>query len=94
MSPDTQHLASPRRAARRSAQIVQLLESFLHRERRAPTAREEMVVDGETVRIGPWLAKARTKHRNGQLPEADRALVASLFDGDWTDDSAPPASLA
>ena len=91
LTPDT-HPLTPHRAPRRTfAQTVQLLELFLHREGRAPTAREEIVVDGEHVKIGPWLAKARTKHRNGQLPGVDRALVASLFDGDWTVDTTPPA---
>lgn len=51
-------------------------------------------VDGETVSIGAWLAKARTKHRAGQLPDQHVRLVATLFDGDWTEDSAAPATLA
>ncbi|MEU5241642.1 hypothetical protein ACH4UR_35630 [Streptomyces lydicus] len=37
-------------------------------------------VDGETVKIGAWLAKARTKHRADQLPESHVRLVAALFD--------------
>ncbi|MEV5546433.1 hypothetical protein AB0L35_09845 [Streptomyces sp. NPDC052309] len=51
-------------------------------------------VDGENVRIGAWLAKARTKHRTGQLPDDHARLVASLFDGDWTTESVAPAVLA
>ncbi|GAA3475722.1 hypothetical protein [Streptomyces yanii] len=43
-----------RPATRRTfAEAVQLLELFLHRERRAPAAREAITVDGDTVRIGP-----------------------------------------
>ncbi|WP_461090401.1 hypothetical protein [Streptomyces incanus] len=45
------------------------MELFLHREGRAPAARETIRVDGDTVKIGAWLAKARTKHRAGQLPD-------------------------
>ncbi|MDX5570705.1 hypothetical protein PYK79_55720, partial [Streptomyces sp. ID05-04B] len=74
-------------------QAVQLLELFLHREGRIPAAREEIRVDGNTVKIGAWLAKARTKHRAGQLPEAHARLVAALFDGDWTAEDATPAVL-
>nr|WP_240678807.1 MULTISPECIES: DEAD/DEAH box helicase [unclassified Streptomyces] len=92
LTPDTQSLAGRRSARRTFAQTVQILELFLHREQRAPTAREEITVDGETVRIGPWLAKTRTKQRAGQLPPGQEALVASLFEGDWTDDTALPAA--
>jgi hypothetical protein len=59
-----------------------------------PTARETIRVDGETVKIGAWLAKARTKHRVGQLPDDHAHLVAVLFDGDWTTEDAVPAVLA
>ncbi|MEW2426354.1 hypothetical protein AB0911_38715, partial [Streptomyces nigra] len=69
-------------------QTVQLLELFLHREGRALTARETIRVDGDTVNLGAWLAKARTKHRTGQLPETHLRLVAALLDGDWTTETA------
>ncbi|MFD0441395.1 Helicase associated domain protein [Streptomyces indonesiensis] len=68
--------------------------TLLHREGRAPAARETIRVDGDTVRIGAWLAKARTKHRAGQLPDDEARLVAALFDGDWTTENAIPAALA
>ncbi|WP_328674884.1 DEAD/DEAH box helicase [Streptomyces sp. NBC_00343] len=93
LTADTNPLTPARRTRRTFEQTVQLLELFLHRERRAPTAREEIVVDGEHVRIGPWLAKARTKHRAGQLPPEQAALAALLFDGDWTDETTRPAGL-
>lgn len=82
----------PRPTARRTfAQTVQLLELFLHRERRAPTAREAITVDGDTVKIGPWFAKMRTKHRAGRLDAEHERLVAALFDGDWTAEDPVPA---
>ncbi|MEV6133846.1 Helicase associated domain protein [Streptomyces violaceusniger] len=90
LTPDTNPLAPARRTF---TQTVQLLELFLHREGRAPAARETIRVDGDTVRIGAWLAKARTKHRAGQLPEIHARLVAALFDGDWTSEDATPAVL-
>ncbi|MFI1415674.1 Helicase associated domain protein [Streptomyces sp. NPDC020707] len=93
LTPDSNPLAPPRRARRTFAQTAQLLELFLHREGRAPTARETIRVDGDTVKIGAWLAKARTKHRAGQLPDTDATLVAALFDGDWTREDATPAVL-
>lgn len=93
LTPTTNPLTPPRRARRTFEQTVQLLELFLHREGRAPTAREEVRVDGENVRIGPWLAKTRTKHRSGQLPTEHERLVAALFDGDWTDETAASAVL-
>ncbi|WP_416962312.1 Helicase associated domain protein [Streptomyces sp. Agncl-13] len=93
LTPDIHPLTAARRPRRTFAQTVQILEVFLHRERRAPTAREEITVDGEHVKIGPWLAKTRTKHRSGQLPAQQAALVAALFDGDWTGEAAPPAEF-
>jgi hypothetical protein len=86
-------LAPARRTRRTFEQTVQLLELFLHREGRVPTARESIRVDGDTVKIGAWLAKARTKHRARQLPEEHARLVAALFDGDWTAEDAVPAVL-
>ncbi|MER5881126.1 Helicase associated domain protein [Streptomyces sp. NPDC001910] len=94
LTPDTNPLTLARRTRRTFEQTVQLLELFLHREGRAPASREMIVVDGDTVRIGAWLAKARTKHRDGELPEAHARLVAVLFDGDWTTEGAVPAAVA
>ncbi|MFC9319029.1 Helicase associated domain protein [Streptomyces nigra] len=94
LTPDTNPLTPARRTRRTFEQTVQLQELFLHREGRAPTARETIRVDGDTVKIGAWLAKARTKHRSGQLPEAHAHLIAALFDGDWTTEAAVPAVLA
>jgi hypothetical protein len=91
LTPDTNPLAPARRTFE---ETVQLLELFLHREGRAPTARETIRVDGDTVKIGAWLAKARTKHRVGQLPKAHARLVATLFDGDWTAEDVVPAVLS
>ncbi|MGW7639114.1 Helicase associated domain protein [Streptomyces decoyicus] len=93
LTPETNPLAQARRPRRSFEQTVQLLELFLHREGRIPAARETIRVDGESVKIGAWLAKARTKHRAGQLPEAHVRLVAALFDGDWTAEEAVPALL-
>ncbi|MET7799279.1 DEAD/DEAH box helicase [Streptomyces decoyicus] len=93
LTPDTNPLAPVRRTRRTFAQAVQLLELFLHREGRPPTARETIRVDGDTVKLGAWLAKARHRHRSSQLPEADARLVAALFDGDWTAEDAVPAVL-
>ncbi|MFD9193623.1 Helicase associated domain protein [Streptomyces phaeochromogenes] len=93
ITPQTHPMTAARRTRRTFAQNVQILELFVHREGRAPTAREEITVDGERVMIGPWLAKARSKHRAGGLPPHDAALVASLFDGDWSDESALPERL-
>ncbi|MQL62856.1 restriction endonuclease subunit R [Streptomyces vinaceus] len=93
LTPDTNPLAPARRTRRTFEQTVQLLELFLHREGRAPTARETIRVDGDTVKIGAWLAKARTKHRTGRLPETHARLVAALFDGDWTAEDAAPVVL-
>ncbi|MFG3187080.1 DEAD/DEAH box helicase [Streptomyces nigra] len=80
LTPDTNPLAPTRRARRTFAQTVQLLELFLHREGRAPAARETIRVDGDTVNLGAWLAKTRTKHRAGGLPDEHVSLVAALFD--------------
>ncbi|WP_225638588.1 DEAD/DEAH box helicase [Streptomyces solaniscabiei] len=94
LTPDTNPLTPARRTRRTFEETVQLLELFLHREGRAPTARETIRVDGDTIKIGAWLAKARTKHRSGQLPDHHVRLVAALFEGDWTTESAVPAVLA
>ncbi|MDX2407341.1 Helicase associated domain protein [Streptomyces microflavus] len=94
LTPATSPLTPARRTRRTFAQTVQLLELFLHRHGRAPTARETLRVDGDTVQIGPWFAKTRTKHREGQLPADHAALVAALFDGDWCAPDPTPAALA
>lgn len=94
LTPETNPLAPARRTRRTFEQTVQLLELFLHREGRAPAARESIRVDGDTVRIGAWLAKTRTKHRTGQLPDDQARLIAALFDEDWTAENAVPAALA
>ncbi|MFF7717549.1 hypothetical protein [Streptomyces sp. NPDC007988] len=94
MTPLRWSLLAPARRTRRTfEQTVQLLELFLHREGRAPAAREEITVDGESVRIGPWLAKTRTKHRAGQLYTDRERLIAALFDGDWTDENVVRAAV-
>ncbi|MGW0550107.1 Helicase associated domain protein [Streptomyces altiplanensis] len=94
ITPGTTALAPARRARRTFEQMAQLLELFLHREHRAPTAREEITVDGETVRIGPWFAKARTQRRADQLAPKHEQLLAALFDGNWLDEEAAPATQA
>lgn len=93
LTPDANPLASQQRTRRTFEETVQLLELFLHREHRAPTARETITVNGDSVKIGPWLAKTRTKHRAGQLRADHALLVAALFDNDWLNESAPPASV-
>ncbi|WP_031087959.1 DEAD/DEAH box helicase [Streptomyces sp. NRRL S-1831] len=94
LTPETSPLTPARRTRRTFEQTLQLLELFLHREGRAPTSREPIRVDGETVNLGAWLAKTRTKHRSGQLPDNHARLIAALFDGDWTTEDAVPAALA
>ncbi|MEU7011848.1 Helicase associated domain protein [Streptomyces sp. NPDC046332] len=91
ITPATSPLAMSPAPRRSFAETVQILELFLHRERRAPAARETITVDGTTVKIGPWFAKARTKHRAGQLDAQHEQLVAALFDGDWTSENPAPA---
>lgn len=62
LTPDRNPLAPVHRARRTFEQTVQLLELFLH---------------GDTVKIGAWLAKARNRHRSGQLPDHHVRLVAA-----------------
>lgn len=93
LTPDTNPLQPTRRTRRSFEQTVQLLELFIAREGRAPTAREAIVVDGERVMIGPWLAKTRTKQRNGQLATKHMNLLAPLFEEDWTDNTTPTSEL-
>ncbi|MEU1630253.1 Helicase associated domain protein [Streptomyces sp. NPDC020096] len=93
LTPDTDLPTTPRRARRTFEQTVQLLELFIAREGRAPGAREDIVVDGERVMIGSWLAKTRTRKRAGQLAPEHDVLMAALFEGDWTDNSTPSASF-
>ncbi|MDX3364083.1 Helicase associated domain protein [Streptomyces griseoaurantiacus] len=94
LTPENNPLAPARRARRSFEETVQLLELFLHREGRIPAARETIRVDGDTVKIGAWLAKIRHRHRSGQLPDHHVRLVAALFEGDWTAEDAVPAVLA
>ncbi|MFF8478654.1 hypothetical protein [Streptomyces sp. NPDC015414] len=57
------------------------LELFPYRESRNPAARESIRVDGESVRIGAWLAKARTKHRTTGLPDEHVSLSSPCSRG-------------
>ncbi|MFJ3644515.1 DEAD/DEAH box helicase [Streptomyces murinus] len=93
LTPEANPLAPARRTRRTFEETVQLLELFLHREGRTPAARETIRVDGDTVKLGAWLAKARTKHRAGGLPDEHVSLVAALFEGDWTTEDAAPVAL-
>lgn len=93
LTPEANPLAPARRTRRTFEETVQLLELFLHREGRVPAARETVRVDGDTVKLGAWLAKARHRHRADQLPDHHVRLVAALFEGDWTAEDAAPAAL-
>nr|WP_272898533.1 helicase associated domain-containing protein [Streptomyces sp. MOE7] len=91
LTPQNSTLA-PRAGARRNfAETVQVLELFLHRERRAPAARETITLDGVTVKIGSWFAKMRTKHRAGELGAEHARLMDALFEGEWTGENPTPA---
>ncbi|AIR96049.1 hypothetical protein [Streptomyces glaucescens] len=92
-APENKPLAPARRARCTFKETVQLLELFLHREGRTLAARETIRVDGDTVKIGAWLAKTRHRHRSGQLPDHHVRLVAVLFDGDWAAEDAVPTVL-
>ncbi|MFH8934113.1 helicase associated domain-containing protein [Streptomyces griseosporeus] len=94
LTPETNPLSPARRTRRTFEETVQLLELFLHREGRTPAARETIRVDGDTVKLGAWLAKTRHRRRSGQLPDHHVRLVAALFDGDWAAEDAVPAVLA
>ncbi|WP_330455427.1 Helicase associated domain protein [Streptomyces sp. NBC_00820] len=93
LTPEANPLAPASRTRRTFEETVQLLELFLHREGRIPAARETVRVDGDTVKLGAWLAKARHRHRADQLPDHHVRLVAALFEGDWTAEDAVPAVL-
>ncbi|ALO98851.1 hypothetical protein SHL15_7871 [Streptomyces hygroscopicus subsp. limoneus] len=67
------------------------MELLLHREGRVPAARETVRVDGDTVKLGAWLAKARHRHRAFQLPDHHVRLVSAPFEGNWTTEDAVPA---
>ncbi|MFB6986088.1 Helicase associated domain protein [Streptomyces sp. NPDC056304] len=92
LTPATSPLA-PRPTARRTfSETVQILGLFLHREYRVPAARETITVDGDTVKIGAWFAKTRTKMRAGQLSPEHARLVAALFEDEWIGENPAPAS--
>jgi superfamily II DNA or RNA helicase len=77
---------TPRR--RTFAQTAEILQLFVERWGRTPGAREWIEVDGERVMIGPWLAKASTKRKAGQLPLSQAQLMSRILQEDW---SAPQA---
>lgn len=73
---------APRR--RTFAQTAEILQLFVQRWQRPPGAREWIEVDGERVMIGPWLAKASTKRKAGQLPESQAQLLSGILQEDWS----------
>lgn len=81
LTPEANPLAPACRSRRTFEETVQLLELFPHREGCVPAARETVRVDGDTAKLGAWLAKTRHRHRSGQLPDFHVRLVAALFDG-------------
>lgn len=90
LAPGTNPLAPARRARRTFEQTVQLLELFLHRERRPPppgrrsplTARPSGSALGSPRRAPSTAPVSSVGITNG---------VAALFDGDWLDEDAVPA---
>ncbi|GAA0481676.1 hypothetical protein GCM10010361_53140 [Streptomyces olivaceiscleroticus] len=50
-------------------------------------------MDDDSVKIGAWPAKARARHRAGQLSEQHERLIAALYDSNWTTEDATPAAL-
>ncbi|MEU3290268.1 hypothetical protein [Streptomyces longwoodensis] len=88
--------ANPLAPARRSPctfkETVQVPGLFLHHESRVRAARETGRVDGDTVTLSASLAKARRRHRSGQLPAPVR-LVVVLSEGTGPAEDAVPAAL-
>ncbi|MFF4603499.1 Helicase associated domain protein [Streptomyces sp. NPDC001339] len=81
--------AGPRR--RRSFEHnATLLRAFVERHDRPPGAREWIEADGERVMIGPWLCKARTRHKSGQLPQAQGKLMQEILREDWPEPHRTP----
>ncbi|MEV8477567.1 Helicase associated domain protein [Streptomyces sp. NPDC051173] len=66
-------------------QNATLLRAFVERHGRPPGAREWIEADGERVMIGPWLCKARTRHKAGQLPQEQGTLMQEILPGDWSE---------
>ncbi|MET7854924.1 hypothetical protein ABZT48_43830 [Streptomyces avermitilis] len=89
LTPENNPLAPARRTRRSFEQTVQLLELFLHRERRAPPPARRSASTATRSRSAPGSPKPAPK----QLPGEHARLVAALFDGDWTAEGTPPAAL-
>ncbi|WP_369032768.1 DEAD/DEAH box helicase [Streptomyces adonidis] len=75
---------TPTPQRRTFVQTAEILRLFVERWGRTPGAREWIEVDGERVMIGPWLAKARTKHNSGQLPLSKAQLLSRILQEDWS----------
>ncbi|MEU5431327.1 Helicase associated domain protein [Streptomyces olivoreticuli] len=65
-------------------QNATLLRAFVERHGRPPGAREWLEADGERVMIGPWLCKARTRHKARQLPQEQGELLQEILREDWS----------
>ncbi|MFE3776369.1 Helicase associated domain protein [Streptomyces sp. NPDC059122] len=78
------------RRRRSFEQNATLLRAFVERHGRPPGAREWIEADGERVMIGPWLCKARTRHKAGQLPREHRELMQKILREDWPETRLTP----
>ncbi|MEU4352375.1 helicase associated domain-containing protein [Streptomyces sp. NPDC023838] len=65
-------------------QNATLLRAFVERHGRPPGAREWIEADGERVMIGPWLCKARIRHKSRQLPQEQGELLQEILREDWS----------
>ncbi|WP_106437559.1 MULTISPECIES: DEAD/DEAH box helicase [Kitasatospora] len=84
LTPASSPLPRLARTRRTFRQNTDLLEAFLVREEgRLPEARESIIVDGEKIAIGAWLAKARSRARSGALRAEDRATITGLLGEEW-----------
>ncbi|MFC1436630.1 Helicase associated domain protein [Streptacidiphilus sp. N1-10] len=86
LDPDTHPLKPPTTVRRTFTENADLGAQFHARYGRPPKNRDEITVNGQTVKIGLWYTKARANQRRGQLTPQQSELMSQLFGPDWSGD--------
>ncbi|MFC1421267.1 DEAD/DEAH box helicase [Streptacidiphilus cavernicola] len=92
LSPQDGPVRSPKAPRRTFEQSIEILRLFTEANRRFPSKRDPVTVNGESVQIGAWFCKMKVKDRSEiPLTPQQRQLMEDHFGPGWHDEHATPA---
>lgn len=80
--PARMRLPAGKRPRRSFEQNAELLQAFVERWGKIPSAREWIEADGERVAIGSWVRRIKAKQDEGQLTEEQDRLLSEIVPDD------------